>query len=523
VDHTLNARLNLFGRYDYSPSKISQRGAGSGSLSTVIPTAINTQTGTLGLTWAISTAAANDFRFNYSSTDAASTNREDSFGGAVPLGTLPFPSPFTASNGGFTFQLFALGDHSALLAGANAHNRQRQFNILDSLSLQKSSHNLKFGLDYRRLSPDLDPAPYQQANFVSDMASAETGTLFFSVVISNVPATVLFRNLGGFAQDTWRVVPRLTMTYGLRWDVDLAPSSIRGPNFNAVTGLNLNDLSSLALAPAGAPPYKTRWGNLAPRIGLAYQVSDSQNWQTVLRGGFGVFYDLASSEAGTGATSSFSFPFGSQKRVFGPIFGGPGTFPLSTADAASQPIAAPDASNGGKLFAVDPHLELPYTLQWNVALEQALGKQQTVSASYIGATGRRLIQTADIFSPNGSLSEAQLVTNAATSDYHALQLQFQRRLSRGLQALASYPWSHSLDTASGGSTGSGSNVLSSLDSKVNRGPSDFDVRHTFSIALTYDVPAPGVNAVAKAILRGWSTENTFQHAQLPRLTFFTTP
>ena len=72
----------------------------------------------------------------------------------------------------------------------------------------------------------------------------------------------------------------------------------RSPEFNAVTGFDLSNLSNLALLPAGTPPYKTKWGNIAPRIGLAYQVSESQRWQTVLRGGFGVFYDLASSEAG---------------------------------------------------------------------------------------------------------------------------------------------------------------------------------------------------------------------------------
>ena len=117
------------------------------------------------------------------------------------------------------------------------------------------------------------------------------------------------------------------------------------------------------------------------------------------------------------------------------------------------PIAPPNANNLGVLYAFDPNLESPYTLQWNVAVEQALGKQQTISVSYIGAAGRRLIQTAAIYSPNPNLYEALLVTNAGTSDYDALQLQFQRRLSRGLQALASYSWSHSIDTASAGSWG----------------------------------------------------------------------
>jgi hypothetical protein len=183
---------------------------------------------------------------------------------------------------------------------------------------------------------------------------------------------------------------------------------------------------------------------------------------------------------------------------------------LSAADAAPVPITPPNVSNGQTLFAVNPNLESPYTLQWNVAVEQALGKQQTISVTYVGAVGRHLIQTASISSPNPNLDRALLVTNAGTSQYNALQLQFQRRLSRGLQALASYSWSHSIDTASAGSLESGANALSALNSNVNRGPSDFDIRNAFSTGLTYEVPAPKANAFAHAILRGWSTENVIQ-------------
>src|ERR1700730_5400271 len=156
VDHKFNNRLNVFGRYNYSPSKLTQRGSSSSgaSLSTVSLTAITTQTGTLGVTWAISPVAANDFRFNYSSTDASSSDYLDSFGGAVPLGTLPFPASFTARNALFTFGIFALGfNNGDLVAGEGVHNQQRQFNIVDSISIQRGSHSLKFGVDYRRLSP----------------------------------------------------------------------------------------------------------------------------------------------------------------------------------------------------------------------------------------------------------------------------------------------------------------------------------------------------------------------------------
>jgi hypothetical protein len=135
-----------------------------------------------------------------------------------------------------------------------------------------------------------------------------------------------------------------------------------------------------------------------------------------------------------------------------------------------------------------------------------------MKASYVGAVGRRLLQTAQINTPNATFFRAQLVSNTATSDYHALQIQYQRRLSHGLQALASYAWSHSIDTASSGSFfGNQANALvPGINPNTNRGPSDFDIRNAFSAGLTYDIPLPKTKAYARSIVRGWSLESVFQ-------------
>ena len=187
---------------------------------------------------------------------------------------------------------------------------------------------------------------------------------------------------------------------------------------------------------------------------------------------------------------------------------------MSPAASVPPPISASSLSSSF-LYAFDPKLKQPYTLQWNVALEQALGKQQTISASYIGAAGRRLLQTAAVLPVNPSIFAAQLVTNAGISDYNALQIQFQRRLSHGLQALVSYSWAHSIDTASAGSAeGSYANILLP-GANTNRGPSDFDIRHAASAALTYDIPAPKTNTLGKALLRGWSIQNIIQARSAP--------
>jgi hypothetical protein len=506
IDHKFNDKLTLFGRYNYSPSELVQRGNGL-SLSTVYPFRITTQTATVGVTWTLPATVTNDLRFNYSRTNGQSRSYLDNFGGAVPLPSPPFPSPFTVENAGFGLFIYSLSANgNQISAGPNAQNIQRQTNVVDNLSVQRDSHTLKFGVDFRRLSPLVARPSYVQAASFLDVPSAEIGNILFGSVESSADLTLLFRNLGVFAQDTWRMFRRLTLTYGLRWDVDSAPSSLDGPSIPAVMGYNLNDLSHLAIAPSGTPPFKTTYANLAPRLGVAYQITNDQKWETVLRGGFGVFYDLVGSETGA-LVSSGTPPFAAIKSPSG-------TFPYAPAQAAPPPI--PPTGSISFLAAFNPNLQLPYTLGWNVALEQDLGGQQTLSASYIGASGRRLLQTTLIDAPTKNPSViGDFVDNTAVSDYNALQVQFQRRLSHGLQVLASYTWSHSTDTGSAASVFNEANTGGL--GKGNRGPSDFDIRNGFSLGLTYDIPAPRINGFANAILRGWSTENFILARSAPPL------
>jgi len=519
IDHKFNDKLNVFGRYNYSPSSIDQRGF-TGSLNSVSPQTITVKTGTVGATWTLSPNKVNDFRFNYSTTVGTTVFNLDNFGGATPLTSLPFPKPYDATNGLLRFAVLSLGAYGELVDGAADGNKQKQYNLVDSFSVQAGTHGLKFGFDYRRLSPAVLGGPadnglwYALVPFFYDIPSANSGTTAFNAVQVTAPVTFLFRNLGAFAQDTWRVNHRLTVTYGVRWDVDLSPSTLSGPNLSAVTGFNLANLNNLALAPVGTQPYATRWANFAPRAGVAYQLRQNDRWQTVFRGGFGVFYDLSSSETGN-VYNGAVYPFGG--------FSTPeGNFPLTASALAVPPIVPPNSENGQTLHAVDPNLKQPYTLEWNLALEQSLSKQQTFTVSYVGAAGRRLLQTANITFPAAgyNFAAANLTTNAGTSNYNALQLQYQRRLSRGLQAIASYSWAHSIDTGSAGSTGNPSNALAVLNSKSNVGSSDFDIRHTLNTGITYQLPNLFQNSLASATLHGWSLESILQTRSAPPVNIY---
>jgi hypothetical protein len=505
IDHSVSKALSVFGRYSYSPSDLQQRLPFAPS--TVNPLRFSTQSTTVGATWSRSLALSNDLRFNYARTAAQSSYSMDRFGGAIPFPAPPSTDPL--AHPGSLLALQTLVPSIILAQGIDQQNLQRQFNLVDNVSIQMGRHSLGLGMDIRRLTPFLYPDPYLQNMFFADVQSLSAGESFFARVESHLHGTLLFRNLGFFAHDKWRALPRLTLNYGVRWDIDAAPKSLDGPGLVAVTGFNLEDLSQLNLAPAGTPPFRTTYGNFAPRVGATYQVGQRSQFQTVIRGGVGIFYDLATQEVGN-SVGIADYPFGATKFLFGSVF------PLDSNSASPPAVTASELSNG-RLSAFDPNLRLPYTLEWNGAVEQALGQEQTVSATYVGAAGRRLIQTGIFFFANSGFREASLVTNAASSSYHALELQFNRRLNHGVQALASYTWSHSIDDASAGSAfGNAANALvPGVMAEENRGASDFDVRHSLSAGITYTLSFAERSAWAKWVLRGWSAQSILQVRSAP--------
>jgi len=500
IDHTINSRLTIFGRYSYAPSETIQRG-GSRSLNVLQTGALKTQTLTGGATLVIGQTIANDFRANYSRNEGSTLFQLDTFGGAVPpADSVIFPSFGSSEDSIFIFSLTG-GTQTSLAVGRSALTVQRQINLVDTLSVAKGNHQLKFGVDYRRLFPILNPQQYsQQVSFAGGVNQALTGRAS-SVFISAFAGTrfPLVTNLSFFGQDTWKISPRLTFTYGLRWEINPPPHEKNGRDALALNGTDPATLSFIL--PQGTPIYKTTYGDFAPRVGVSYLMSNATGRETVLRGGFGVFYELGRGLAGFG----FSFP-NSVSKFLAPAGGFP--FPLDPVTAAPPPFASltPPINVGTSVVqATDPNLKLPYTLQWNLAVEQSLGSNQTISASYVGAAGRRLHYNEVFQNVNANFpGTVFLLTNLAESDYNALQLQFQRRLSRGLQALASYTWSKSLDTASRESDGFPN--ITKVNLEQERGPSDFDVRHAFNAAITYDIPAPFKSRLAKTLFGHFSVD-----------------
>lgn len=493
IDHIFGPKLTLFSRYNYAPSESSQR---TRSLSTVQTTPFRTETWTIGSTQTLTSDVVNELLVNWSRNKAGNVFEIDNFMGAVPPeDSLLFP-PFAARDNSF-YGFNILGPTNPNFSvGRNAENKQRQINFVDNLSVSTGAHQFKFGVDYRRLTPVFAPAQYNLQPIFNGTAGVSTGTTLLLFVATNGgERSPLFTNFSAYGQDTWRISKRLTLTYGLRWEINPPPTE-EGADQPAVLS-GIDNPATMTLAPLGTPLWKTTFDNFAPRIGFAYDLSQRAGREVVLRGGFGIFYDL-----GTGlAANAFStvFPFSASRSIFFV------PYPLADPSIAAAPPLTRNLPATARVYVFDPELKLPYVYQWNLAVEQSLGANQAVSTSYVAAVGRRLLRSEQYLAPNPSFTrEVAITRNNATSDYHALQTQFRRRLARNLQVLASYTWSHSIDIAS--SDASFAAPLALIDPRRDRGPSDFDVRHSFTAAASYNFPQSKLGDFADAFLRDWSID-----------------
>ena len=484
-DHVVNERMKLFFRFSDTSSHSTTRGTSNGDVSTV-QTALNnvTRTYTAGATSIFSNQLSNDFRLNYSSNHLTNPFVINSFGGSTPVNLAQLTD---LNEGADVGVLLFYGGYTPRLEQQQQSGAQRQWNFLDTVAFSSGRHQLKFGVDYRALEPfALVATPLLNYYYFSESA-VQTNSPFTSPV-AYAPAYPLYRNFSAFAQDQWKLTRRLTISAGLRWEVNPAPGVTQGLKPYTLQGSNPE---TWTLAPQGTPLWKTTWFNFAPRLGAAYILYSASGWETVVRSGVGVFFDSGQEVGSQGFNGPGFIQYGNFL---------PGSFPA----APSIPtIANPPAPPFGFAYGFAPHLPLPYTLQWNASLEQALGGSQALTVTYVGAHASRLLKenaivpsSSPILSTSGNF---YFYDNGLTSDYDALQLQYRRKLSRGLTALASYTWSHCIDYGS----------QNYYYGYFQRGNCDFDIRHNLSVAFSYDIPNVGHSGVMRALLYHWGLDNRF--------------
>jgi len=439
VDHSLTSRIKLFGRASAASSTSNTGGFQRNFLRS------NFGTGTLGMTATVSPYFVNDVRFSYASASAESTWSPAA--GSVPCAFQQLANQLYSTNASCgAFFRFSIGGLGQLVSGRESGYRQPQWNLVEAASLSLASHQLRIGGDYRYITPQR----LHQGEVINIMADsldsllARNGLWMSSTAL--LPDRVMARELSLFLQDSWRLRPALTLTYGLRWEWGPPPTTLAG----------VRDVQSLQTLPTNRALWNASLWNLSPRFGLAWRISRA----TVLRFGGGLYFD--SSLAVTSDLLNVS------------------ALPYSLWQVASP---SPEVSGPARSFVsygFAPDLGLPRVWQWNAGIEHAVTESDIVSATYAGSSGSGLLRR-EVSGDTTNLTAQANVTNHGAASYNSLQLQWRRRLSRHIQLNAAYAWSHSIDN---GSSDSVLNWISpAFSASDDRGSSDFDVRHALNIAF----------------------------------------
>ncbi|MBV8832270.1 MAG: TonB-dependent receptor, partial [Acidobacteriaceae bacterium] len=345
-----------------------------------------------------------------------------------------------------------------------------------------------------------------------------------------------FHDAALYAQDSWKVIPRLTLNLGLRWEYYGPPENSKpalNSNFYLGQGSNIELASATGVVlPATQSPvggiWAKQWHNFAPRVGFAWDVTG--DGKTSVRGGYGWGYERNFNNVTFNIIQNPP-----NYAVLGLQAGVPPTptIPITTSNAG--PLAG---SSGTKplppvtLRAVDPNLKTAYAQLWSFSIERQLTNDAIFAVEYTGSGGRdqytinrlNIPGTAAVYagaaSPtariNPQYSTINFRSNGGNSLYNGLNTRFELRNFRryGLTLRANYTWSHSIDD--GSSTFSTDNnsaynlgLLDPLSPSLDRGDSDYDIRHRFVFSAVYQEPFFSHKGLANALLGGWNIAPIF--------------
>jgi len=424
-----------------------------------------------------------------------------------------------------------------------------RFQIVDHIAYTRGAHALKFGIELHRdtFSGGALGNAKGSINFGGGGAFATSTALedFFAGVPTNgsVLAGSPLRNIhnwafAGFVQDDWRVARNLTLNLGLRYELNtvIQDSNNLLGNFSPTLGL-------VQVGKQIGSPYQGNHTDFAPRVGFAWDIYG--DGKTVLRGGAGVMYEAVNWETFLAFNNSFGLPSVPTGATLSGV-PGPGTIQVGNltppppaqwdtgpvfGNLSPSSLSCADPVTGGSpcaIMVVDPKITTPYVTYWAVSLQREITPNVTFEIAYVGTHGSNLIGIRDINQPpEGSnilpscvtdpfceqharpyasqfpyLSNIFQMGNIYRSNYNALQLTLKTNNYHGLSLIAGYTWSHSLDdVAANWDFGYGYGLpVNSYNTGAEYASSDFDMRHRFTLALTYLLP--GKKSFAQ-MLEGW--------------------
>ncbi len=509
LDEQLTDRLHLFGRYDIAFFRLfgtpvfgAAGGNGFGQFGSTGSTKVQNQSATVGLDYAVKPTLLTDLRIGFLSYHVA----ESKFAGEVSATTLGIPNlnttPDSGGSSSFSFNNNSISNLGNQNCNCPLIQSEQVFQLNNNWTKTRGNHAIRFGADLRYAKNVRNASDNNRAGlftfdnsttgFAGTGAAASAGNDLASYLVGYAAHFQRFnvyindqydyQKRGAFyLQDTWRVTPKLTLNYGVRWDV-IFPETVNGLGHGGFASFE-----SGGIRVAGANGIGTNgnqrmdYTNVAPRFGLAYQVTPT----TVFRAGGGQTYDTVG-YFGTlfGSVLSHNLPVQANEDInrigntapngFAAFLAAPPVRPAQPTIPASGII--PFQDQFGQTFR-PARIQLPKVDQFNVAVQQQFGTGTTFEIAYVGNIGERVYPGEtfgyDLNQPTLPTTPAQLAagntsrrpylnkflgtyngvatvccSNGLTSaspdgraTYNALQTKLDKRFSNGLQFNANYSWS----------------------------------------------------------------------------------
>jgi Carboxypeptidase regulatory-like domain len=493
----------------------------------------------VGWTHVIKPNLVSDFRIGLNtlfsnSLDYFAVNGPKNAGTA--LGIPGFNSDTVYGNPGIpSFYVDVLGNNNGPTLGnttANWYQDDRTIDGYEEVSYTRGRHNIMAGVELRKLTIGREAANDARGifNFTGTPGSAAAGytstgygAADFVLGLAQSSTTPIFPTKGSigewrdgfFVLDNWQVVPKLTLNYGLRYELPTVPYSLNG--YTRI--LNATDTALIPASTATTPaqftpnpgfkfidPTHNDW---APRLGFAYRATET----TVVRGGFGIYWNANQLNTYTLTTQNYplsaSVAYNGQATDLLTL-----TNPTPGAGAGSPMAGIPGTYVNA--VTMGPHLPTQNLYQWNLSWGQELWKGAGAELQYLGSHAIHLDRdfynnqplpggpVGDINGrrPNQLFGRIRTIQNDEYSHYNGFTAILRQRLTHGLSGQASYTWSHDLDISD--NSNNGGTTMNQYDINLDYASSNWDIRNRFVATATYQLPSfAGSSFLMRNALGGW--------------------
>jgi outer membrane receptor protein involved in Fe transport len=548
-DQTISDKDSFFARYTID-NAIQNETVGDFSYFREAPTARN-QWITLAENHIFSPMVFNAVRFSFSRTNAVILEANVGLPGGTGPQLVPGFDTGVVDMGGPGGGAYA--EFGSVNAAPQTYNRQNIYTLSDDVNWIRGKHAFKFGVLLNRFNEASQATNSFNGQIIysqfSDFLQANPLQVEFAPTFATENRDFIFNTYGFYAQDDWRIKPRLTLNLGLRYEFMNTPHELNGRQSRQI-----NDFTDpFTLGPV---IQNNSLKNFSPRVGLAYDLFG--NGKTAIRGGAGIYYDLGNIGTALGQTANGSLPFAGLVDVNPtappgiPTIGsweatlGTTGFPLPIPDQVRS-FYTPSVQGVFTPTFIDYNWKSSYMIQYNASVQQSLPWDMALGVAYVGNHGVHLPMVRDgnpipptSFGPcgdpasvciggqvpfwdNGAANYTNLnpnfgsdinVATAASSRYNALQVVLQKRAGHGLELEGAYTRSRVTDETQGQSnvqdcqTSGGLLGVYPLNNSVDKGPACFNILNNWEINVLYHFPDPVKgNGILSRVTNGWFISN----------------